>query len=684
MASSVLPTPGGALDQHRLAEPAGEEGDERGRLIGEIADLAEPLAGRSIVWNSSLIAAKDTFAALFAAWFAQIDLPSLDQSAPEGLRSLLDVSFLLTPIGSPVGVVGHMIGMRTVVGIGIALAMLGTDGLRGGDRRLRLGAAGGSRPRMTRDSSSWTPGSSRPRRPRSSARPRSSGPSGPRRGRDVGVEPRSASVSSVACSPQTVECTSSSVPPGRRWAALAQMRSSSARPSRPALPRAGRRRALGIRRSAGNTGVGDDQSKRRRRPARADRRAGRGRDAVEAGVEPRVSDRAARHVDGRHRAGAVRARRRRRAAPLPVQTSSTSAPARSSRAQAVGQQPGCRCAGGRRRGMVHRARTATWCPARRPRSPQKDVSMSAPSAPRRSRLRAAFDAVEPLTIGLEEEVMLLDPETLELAPSGRRRCSSASTATRASSASCRRRRSSCVTAPRPTSPARSRELAAARSALLERRRGPGPARPPPACIRSRRRRASSTTAPATTAPRASTRAIARRQLVCALQVHVAVGGAERALAVHNALRSYLPEIAALAANAPFYAGRDTRPGVGAAEDLPSCCRARASRRRSRAGTSSPRALRWGARAGRACPTRAVVVGAAARTRATGRSRCACPTRRRRSPTAPAVAAFVHASWPGWPSATTPASAARRRRPGASRRTAGRPPPRRRGRRWPTS
>ena len=51
--------------------------------------------------------------------------------------------------------------------------------------------------------------------------------------------------------------------------------------------------------------------------------------------------------------------------------------------------------------------------------------------------------------------------------------------------------------------------------------------------------------------------VASRQLVAALQVHVAVGGAERSLAVYNALRPYLPEIAALAANAPFYAGEDS-------------------------------------------------------------------------------------------------------------------------------
>jgi carboxylate-amine ligase len=52
-------------------------------------------------------------------------------------------------------------------------------------------------------------------------------------------------------------------------------------------------------------------------------------------------------------------------------------------------------------------------------------------------------------------------------------------------------------------------------------------------------------------------AVASRQLVCALQVHVAVGGADRSLAVYNAARSYLPLLAALAANAPLYEGQDT-------------------------------------------------------------------------------------------------------------------------------
>jgi glutamate---cysteine ligase / carboxylate-amine ligase len=51
--------------------------------------------------------------------------------------------------------------------------------------------------------------------------------------------------------------------------------------------------------------------------------------------------------------------------------------------------------------------------------------------------------------------------------------------------------------------------------------------------------------------------VARRQLVCGLHVHVAIGGPARALAVHNAMRSHLPELAALAANAPFHGGEDS-------------------------------------------------------------------------------------------------------------------------------
>jgi carboxylate-amine ligase len=49
---------------------------------------------------------------------------------------------------------------------------------------------------------------------------------------------------------------------------------------------------------------------------------------------------------------------------------------------------------------------------------------------------------------------------------------------------------------------------------------------------------------------------ARHMLTCGLHVHIGVAGADRALAVYNALRSFLPELCALAANSPFHEGAD--------------------------------------------------------------------------------------------------------------------------------
>src|SRR5919199_6464343 len=39
-----------------------------------------------------------------------------------------------------------------------------------------------------------------------------------------------------------------------------------------------------------------------------------------------------------------------------------------------------------------------------------------PESPTAEQLRATFDAATPLTVGLEEELMLLHPETLDLLP----------------------------------------------------------------------------------------------------------------------------------------------------------------------------------------------------------------------------------------------------------------------------
>jgi carboxylate-amine ligase len=64
---------------------------------------------------------------------------------------------------------------------------------------------------------------------------------------------------------------------------------------------------------------------------------------------------------------------------------------------------------------------------------------------------------------------------------------------------------------------------------------------------------------------------ARRGQPSGLHVHIGLGDAAEALAVYNAARSYLPELAALSANSPFYEGVDS--GLASArlkltEDLP--------------------------------------------------------------------------------------------------------------------
>ena len=184
-------------------------------------------------------------------------------------------------------------------------------------------------------------------------------------------------------------------------------------------------------------------------------------------------------------------------------------------------------------------------------------------------LRATFDTAPSLTVGLEEEVFLLDPETLEPAPvastvlarvEGDPRFKSELPAAQLE----------LVTPPFATVPAAIAHLAEARLALLA--AVDGEARPAAVAVPP----LGDPLGRLNTGGRydrilAEYGDVGRRQLVAALQVHVAVGGADATLAVYNALRSYLPEIAALAANGAMYAGRDSgfasvRPLIG--ENLP--------------------------------------------------------------------------------------------------------------------
>jgi carboxylate-amine ligase len=170
-------------------------------------------------------------------------------------------------------------------------------------------------------------------------------------------------------------------------------------------------------------------------------------------------------------------------------------------------------------------------------------------------LRAVFDAPTPLTLGLEEELMLVDAETLDLVPRAVEVLESLGDDPRF----------------KPELPAAQLEIVTAPQthvrdaiAVLARARRdlaaacPGSLRPLAAGVHP--------FAPGAGALNPGSRYaltareygwIAQRQQVCALQVHVAVGGADRSLAVYNALRTFLPQLAALAANAPFYEGVDT-------------------------------------------------------------------------------------------------------------------------------
>jgi len=173
--------------------------------------------------------------------------------------------------------------------------------------------------------------------------------------------------------------------------------------------------------------------------------------------------------------------------------------------------------------------------------------------PELDRLRATFDSTTPLTVGLEEEVLLVDPDTWAPVPHA------ADVAATAADQRVVTELPVCQvelrTRPHPTAAGAVTELATARE-VLRRASGPG-CRPVAAAVHPAVSRSEVSTSDRARALRAEYGDVAERQLVGALQVHVAVGDADATLAVYNALRGHLPDLAALAAAAPFHDGRDT-------------------------------------------------------------------------------------------------------------------------------
>jgi carboxylate-amine ligase len=180
-------------------------------------------------------------------------------------------------------------------------------------------------------------------------------------------------------------------------------------------------------------------------------------------------------------------------------------------------------------------------------------------------LRAAFDAPSELTIGVEEELMLLDPATLDLAPRAREALSALGGDARFK-LELPASHLEIMLPPAGSSEEACAALRDARAHLV-------------AELGDAFRFACAGVHPFTAVvgelnggARYDAMAerfgdVARLQLVCALQVHVAVRGADRALAVYNGMRSYLPLVAGLAANAPLIAGRD----AGLASVRPKIC-----------------------------------------------------------------------------------------------------------------
>jgi glutamate---cysteine ligase / carboxylate-amine ligase len=174
------------------------------------------------------------------------------------------------------------------------------------------------------------------------------------------------------------------------------------------------------------------------------------------------------------------------------------------------------------------------------------------STPSADELRATFDGTSAFTVGLEEEVFVCTPDGayLEDADSVLARIPGDPRFKPELPAG----QLELLTAPHPSVEQALRALRGARRDLLHVTGGSflasglHPTAPPLGRVRTEPRYARLAR---------DYRDVARRQLVASLQVHVAVPGQERALATYNALRAHLPELAALAANSPFHAGRDT-------------------------------------------------------------------------------------------------------------------------------
>jgi len=168
--------------------------------------------------------------------------------------------------------------------------------------------------------------------------------------------------------------------------------------------------------------------------------------------------------------------------------------------------------------------------------------------------QARFSHPAPLSVGIEEELLLLDPVSFSPVDAGEAVLGRVGVDEQYRP-ELLRTMIELVTAPAATVAGAVRELADARATLVDRLNGE-------IRLAALGTHPFATDAPAVTpTPRYLEIADELRgiptPLRCGLHVHVALADADQTVAVHNAVRSFLPELAALAASSPFFGGVDT-------------------------------------------------------------------------------------------------------------------------------
>ena len=247
------------------------------------------------------------------------------------------------------------------------------------------------------------------------------------------------------------------------------------------------------------------------------------------------------------------------------------------------------------RRVVRQLSRASWSDHRRGRRPVPRAAPVRLPAPHGAPLHAGPS----YTIGIEEELMIVDAETLDLVNAieallgGR---APRATSSPSSWSRCSRSPRSRARTPREAGAAAARP-AHARCATRPRRRGCahrlGRARTRSRCGRT----SGSSRARATATSISALRFVARQELIFGLHVHVGIDDPDKAIHVANGMRVHVPVLLALSAPTRR-SGAPTRPAC-----TPRACRssarsrAWASRPSTRTGpTTSARSASWSSRA----------------------------------------------------------------------------------------